>query len=743
MDTEKHHMPGEPIPGQFEGYQTPGHDLSDYLAILYRRKWWVLAGLVTVVGLVVVQGELATPVWGAQAKILVAQQRSPFGSATDTASYAANPFMMGLRSNQNTQVAILNSKPMKEAAGNLLKRKPEFIEAMTSGRKRQLTPGDIRGLLKDYSLKYTTSGPPDRELRAITRSVSAKTLEKTDVILIQAASPNARLAHDYVNALSTVYLIGVLERNQRAATTCLAYVNEQLTEAQDRLHNAEMQVAAFSKEAGVIEPTQQARAEIERVAGLETRLLETRTSLRSSQAQLEQMNEQLAGLPQEVESGRTLVSNPMVAKLQEQLVDLNVQRNSLLDKYTESSTKVTAIDVQIASVEEALKAQVAEVTGSTTRVANPIRRELLGQIAITKAEIEAFRSAVSPLRRALAGARSEIARIPQSQIELARLMREKELAEQQYLMLRRKQQEYRLAQEAQVSGSELLEPARLSDRTRVSPRKGLNVLLGIMAGALLGLLLAFAAEQIRDTYPDAQTAAVDLGLPVIGHVPNVKGSDARRLLCAPDVDQAFRESFLSLYSNIGFSSPGGPPTSIVVSSGQASAGKTTVAANIALAAAEAQQRVLLIDADLRSPHIHDLLALEHSPGLSDLLTERATMDECVRRFVPRDGLELSVLPAGPSPPTPQALLNSRAMDDLLKKLQGQVDLVVIDAPPLGEMSDAQILASKAETVLLVFTQRNARRPALRAAGVQLARAHANVLGLVANRAPRPRKGYYS
>ncbi len=318
---------------------------------------------------------------------------------------------------------------------------------------------------------------------------------------------------------------------------------------------------------------------------------------------------------------------------------------------------------------------------------------------------------------------------------MRQLQREVELAQSRYLALRQKQEEYRLARESQLSGVRIIAPARVTSETRpVRPRPAVEMVLGLTLGLLAGLLLALGMEHLDDTYPDLDAMEQDLQVSVLGVVPAVRRSD-QRLTCFPGASSALVEATRSLLRNLRFSAQDQPLVSLLMTSSAPGEGKSTMALNLAVAAAEAGQRVVLVDADLRKPSIHRLAGLLGERGLVNVLAGQATLEECLATFAvdSSDG-SLELLPAGPPPPNPPALFESSAMNRVLDQLRARADLVIIDAPPVGHFTDAQVLAAKVGAVMLVVDATRTRRELIRRAKRLLALAGGRLLGIVGNKA---------
>lgn len=281
---------------------------------------------------------------------------------------------------------------------------------------------------------------------------------------------------------------------------------------------------------------------------------------------------------------------------------------------------------------------------------------------------------------------------------------------------------------AQSQNVQVLQKA--TGATQIAPHPKRNATVGILLALLVGsgliLLLERADRRLRD--PDDLEALT--GLPFLATIPHEafpgQGHD-------PEVDEAFQ----TLRNTLTYFNADEPLTSIVVTSGLKGEGKTTVAVNLALAYAAFGKRVVLVDTDLRKPDVARRLGLDERTGLSDVLAGNTSLEDAFQEIDPY-GHGLRMLPAGPIPPNPSALLGSLRMAALIAELSEDADVVVIDSTPLLMVSDAYPLLDKASGVLGLARLDQTPRDAVRRMVHIMTQAGARPLGLVATGARRSR-----
>ena len=216
--------------------------------------------------------------------------------------------------------------------------------------------------------------------------------------------------------------------------------------------------------------------------------------------------------------------------------------------------------------------------------------------------------------------------------------------------------------------------------------------------------------------------------------------DAIVTLTAPTSPAA--EAYRALCINLEFAGVDRPLRSLLVTSSGPDEGKSAALANLAVAMADGDRAVILVDADLRRPCQHELLELSNERGLTDVFRNQAAFNDPPLQS-PADS-SLKVLTSGPLPPIPSQLLAARKMDDVIARLLELADLVLFDAPPLVAVTDASLLASKVDGVLLVVRAGNTRRDHVRAAKDRLDKVNAWLVGAVLLNAPfdHSLEGYY-
>jgi polysaccharide biosynthesis transport protein len=308
------------------------------------------------------------------------------------------------------------------------------------------------------------------------------------------------------------------------------------------------------------------------------------------------------------------------------------------------------------------------------------------------------------------------------------------------------QERIRQLSDANAAGGRaaVAEPATLpTDPER--PRPALYMAIGAVLAALAAVAVALLAQRIDQRLHISDDMTDLLGLPVIGRIPHGSGAAVERMLAgeaAHDREgRAAAEAFRLLLANLTFANMGERPRTVAVVSSEEQEGKSTTALSLGRAAGELDISTLLVEADLRRPSLSAKTGgwAGGGAGFSSLLVHRSSLGDAAWSL---PGSSVDLLPAGPLPPNPAALLGSQALREFDQETKDHYSLVVYDTPPLSVSADASLVAAITDGVVLVVdARRTRRRPAAQAVD-QLRRAHANILGVVVNRVEPSHSGYY-
>jgi len=363
------------------------------------------------------------------------------------------------------------------------------------------------------------------------------------------------------------------------------------------------------------------------------------------------------------------------------LTELEVQRRAQISENTENHPQVKALLVQIDQVQKKLQA-----TYETSRL-NLARQETNIQQQLLQYE-------------------AKMRTLPAAERDLARLLRLSKVNADIYMFLLQKHEEARIVKASTISNINVVDPAITPDAP-IKPQKRKNLMLGLLVGLMFGVGAAFFIDYLDDTIKDEEEAKRALGWPLLAMIPAIESepgtgatSDvASRLVVESDPKSAVAEAFRGLRTAIHFSSLRRDSKVVMITSSFPGEGKSTIAANLALTFAQAGNRVILVDCDLRRPSMNTIFGHSRSPGITEVLAGDVPLEQALHST---DINNISLLTAGTIPPNPAELLCSDSMRDLLAGLRDAFDIVIIDAPPVIPVTDAPLLTAFTDMVVVVL-----------------------------------------
>ena len=569
---------------------------------------------------------------------------------------------------------------------------------------------------------------PGDALDAFLERLVAIPREKTNVVDVQYTALDPVLAQEVVNATVQAYQRLNTGMAQQQSRRRRAFVEDQLASTDSVLATAQHALSGFREREAVYSSGERFAAEQSALTGVDVRREELDAERRMYEALIARVRAPGA------ESGdlRALVSAPGIsdnAMVQELSTRLIGYRKAV-DSMTTGTFAASPNNPDVRRLEALIVST---------------RSELIGAV---EGHIESVRARIASLDDLKRRATTEIQGLPTAEAEEVRLTLQLETAKKIADQLREEYQKARVAEAVEAGQVEVLSLAPLPSRP-VPAHRSLKVMVGLVVGLLLGSGGAFLREHLNRSIGRKEDVDVALRIPTLGIVPRIvaegeKGARARflrgvrrgtgvqtreRLVTALQQTSSSAEAYRTLRTNLIFSQAVQTLGSIAVTSSSASEGKTTTAANLAVAFAQQGKRVILVDCDLRRPRIHRMFCVPSTPGLTHLVLNHLTLGEVVRATAVEG---LFILPAGDLPPNPSELLGSERMRAALGTLCSRWDVVILDTTPMLAAADAAVLGSFVDGVLLVIRAGRTERGAAQYALEQLRGVGARVVGAVLN-----------
>jgi capsular exopolysaccharide synthesis family protein len=436
-----------------------------------------------------------------------------------------------------------------------------------------------------------------------------------------------------------------------------------------------------------------------------------------------------------------------IQDIEKKIYEAKESREKLLTKYTEQYKDVVEVNAQIAELEKQKLRVERDVSEKVKAKGQALEKNAEKEVlASLRSQLNAATQREAKLHNDYGRAEAAANIEGQAETKLTTLKRELE-TNRGLLDTYIQQQKQR---ELEISGSRP-DNIRVSVQAEtplapIGPQRNRNIFIAFLISLAAGIGLSFLMDYLDDSVKTSDDVGRNLGLPTLALIPHYNTTDKRKLGLIPvngnggtgstalitlnDRKSPMAEAYRHLRTSLLFSSAGKPPQTILVTSSQPSEGKTTTAINTAITLAQADADVVIIDCDLRRPRLHNHFGLENTHGLTNYLSGEESTDSLLKTYpgLPR----LKIITSGPIPPNPAELLSSQEMKNLLQTLRGKYKHVIIDSPPAISFTDAAILSTLVDGVVLVAMAGKSSVHLMRRFKQRLGTIGARVYGVVLN-----------
>lgn len=652
-----------------------------------RRHWRLVAGLAAASGAVAILAlMIVTPRYTATATVLLEPRQSRvFGKDSIVPEAVVDA------SSVESQVSVVQSFNLLRnvAEREHLESDPEFSTSDASwtdafprwSGERRTAPVDARARLDD-------------SVKRLRDNLDVQRVGRSNVLALSVSSAEPAKAARLANAVAATFVADQNEARYQGAKTASAWLTERLDALRDRLRGSEQALAAFRVAHGLDSASSEGRVTLseQQLMELGGRLASARAELSEKQAKYEQARGvELSGAA--IDAIPDVLRSSVVGKLREQQADLARKEADLAARYAPNYPAMANVRAERRDLDRSIRAEIDRT------------------LANLKNDFDVARARETSLRASLMSVSEQAGLDGESGITLRDLVRTNEANKALY--------ETFLAKAKTTQEQTALEErdARvISDATRPAtasfPRAKLIVALAILLGATIGVGLAIALDLLRGGFETPWAVEQAVRVPVLASIPAVPAK--RRLTKGRVMEPAeylvhrplshYSEAIRALRVGVSLTERDDPHRVVLVTSSTPGEGKSTVATSLAFSAAASGQRVLLVDCDMRRPHLSRLFGLERAAGLADVLTGARPLAEVLSA---RGGLTL--LPAGSKTQHPPDLLGSPRMAALLDVVRDQFDYVVVDAAPIEPVIDARVLANLVDKIVFVIRWRETAR----------------------------------
>lgn len=588
-----------------------------------------------------------------------------------------------------------------------------------------------------------------RQGLSVSRVLETEEEVETKILQVDYTSIDPLRTQRVLEVMKNVYLAYNLEQQKLRLSNGLAFIDEQLPTVREEVASAERSLENFREGQNIIDPEQQATEFARALNAIAEQRRAIQAEFQDNQLRFTDLQQQLGRSPQGAIVASRLSQSERFRNLLTSLQETELALSEQLVTYTDRSPTVRSLSQQLERQRGLLQQEARRIlgTGSSTsglseealyteaQMGN-VEMELAGQLVTTQTTLVGLRARDRSLAQAEAQLREQLNRFPQLIAEYNRLQPDITTKRETLQQLLKARQE--LAIEIGRGGYNWQVVEAPQEGVRTGPNVSTDLLLGTVLGVFLGSMAVFLRESMDDVIHSTEKLSETVALPLLGTVPKLPRSIVGRQFpmelwssqpAMPMLQAAqwpmFRESMDLVYKSLRRNSYNAGLRSIAITSALAGEGKTLISIGLALSAARLHQRVLLIDANLRSPSLHEQLNLPNRQGLTTLLS-----GEDQKPVLHTIGNNTDVLTAGPMPSDPVRLLSSEDLRDWIKVFEKDYDLVILDSCAVLGVVDAIQTASLCEGVAVAarldrVSQANLIQTAAALNGL-------NVVGTIAN-----------
>ncbi|MGB5684199.1 MAG: polysaccharide biosynthesis tyrosine autokinase [Candidatus Electrothrix sp.] len=705
--------------------------LRDQLRILLQHKWLILILTILASLLTVIFTLNQRPIYRASTQVLL-QINLPTNNRLlkKNPKYNRNSFLP-------TQLELIKSFNVARRVVDKLhlagQYKKYFIPPRTGKRhvpddlfSEDTVLNDSRDKTELPKKEFATASFADRIARQIQRRVRVRKIKETMIVSIAYSHETPFIAQMVTNAFPEAYMEELRAMNTNTNKNSLQWMTVKIKEERNTLEAIEKKIQGFMQEHNIIAVENKLAVYPERLAKFSNDLSQARTKEKEYQAVFRQI-EHAGKNYHALESIALLADNNILQELRAQIFFAEQEIRKLKKKYGPKHPALLKADTEY------------------TQLIKNKNKEIERIIAAYKNNYELARTKVKDLTNLTETTKSEMLAINKHFAQYTTLNQEKNRNIQLLDALVANVKKINITAESEEIQIWPLKKAELPNRPVPFNRK--NFTYGALSGLVIAILLAFILEEFNNTPKNAKAFEERYDIPVLGSVEELQKNDR------PIIDYIFHhphslfaESYRMIRSSLFLSRPDHPPKTLLITSMMPQEGKTTTTGNLARILTVNDKTVLIIDCDMRRPRQHILFGIDNINGLSNYLA--GNTDDWQALVQKNEDGAVNLLSAGPLPPNPAELLHSKNMGTLLREAQTHFDIILLDSPPIQQLSDSLALGPLVDGTIIVTRAEKTTYDQLDSGIKKMQEVNTEILGVILSRikrqnSPREYQGYPS
>ncbi|MDX6696403.1 MAG: polysaccharide biosynthesis transport protein [Blastocatellia bacterium] len=728
-------------------------NIRDYLFVVLKRKWLILALMLVVTSLVTLQMYRMPSIYEASTTIQIEPKRASVLQTgkeivINTGNNGTDPvyWQTQLRLLENPALArqVIKTLDLQNDARffagqsqtdlmSSLRRL--FSREKTPAQTAPVAPVDELPVVKEEDVKGQQLTPEELARlepyeETLGANLAVDPVVGTNLVTLRYKHTDPELAQKIVNTVADVFVYNNIQRETMGSEKSADVLASKIADLQLKVKAGDSEVLNYAIKNNLPQTSSpSSNLEGEKLAILSRNLLDAENERKNLQSIYE------AAVKETDPNAIPLVQDSKrIEMLREKIEDLEQKRAELLVIYTPEWPEVRKIDEQIKPLKEALTKAPREV------------------LSAMKSRYEAAVARENKLRQSFNQQRGTTTAQNVAEIQMSRMKMELETDKQSLATLMQRQRELEnTTSDRTPNNITVTNYGRRGEL--IGPPRVRNILIALLLSLGAGIGLAFLLDYLDDTVKSVDDVDRYIHVPALALIPSnrsdkrlrgknapAEGHETTALALIDDARSPVAEAYRHLRTSLLLSSAGQPPRTILVTSSQPSEGKTTTAINTAVMLAQTGADVLLIDCDLRRPRIHAHFGMPNGRGVTNYLSGESDLESVMQ---PYDKLpNLRLMTSGPVPPNPAELLGSDEMRKLVGALSERFTHVVIDSPPAISFTDAAILSTLVDGVMLVVHGGKSSRAVVRRAKQQLLDVGAHLFGIVLNNVKLESHDYY-
>jgi capsular exopolysaccharide synthesis family protein len=622
------------------------------------------------------------------------------------------------------------------------------------------SPQVMSPIVKEIQKQY-----PEIDYNTIRGKLSISRLGETKILEVRYQDSNPEKIQFILEKLADGYVEYSKIEQRTSLDQGLRFVNQQTEDLKEQVKRIQLEIQQLRQTHQIVDPDTQGQLLTSRYSNTVAQRQETESQLSEAiklYTELQDQLNQLGVTPDRAIASSALSDAPRYQQLLNQLSEIKSKIAQESARLQEDHPTLQRLRDEERRLEPLVEQEAANVLGGTAygipsdaeSLASPssMRSDLTKQLVETKNQIQVLQVRRQQTLEAQKKLSQDIRNLPDIARRYTDLQRQLSTTTESLSRFLAVQERLKIEESQKTSPWQTITKPQ-KPGSPMSPNKSRGLALAGIAGLMAGAGAAFLLEKLDKAYHSPEELKESTGLPILGRIPYTKelktgitdpaltpSAEALNLKGRSYGYRAspFLEAFRTLHTNLQFLSPDRPIRSLVISSSTPADGKSTVTTYLAKAAAAMGLRVLLVDADLRRPRIHETTDLPNVWGLSNVISSDINVDDVIQQCASDEATlshtdeNLYVLTAGQIPPDPTRLLASEKMKNLVERFQDSFDLVLFDTPPLLGLADARILAAHTDGIVMVVGLGKTDRSVLTEVLYSLKMSRARVLGLIAN-----------